>query len=528
MNEHIKKTLEGFKQFWAGTSKKAKTLIVAGLLTIVIAALVGSILLNTKEYVVIFEGLPATENQEILAKLDEMQVDVKLDGTGAVKVLKEEESSVRMALATEGYPKSGLSYYYIEQGKDMLTTDYERKQYVNIQLQERIAASIKTLEGVKDAVVTITAPEENVFYLQEKDETTASVIIHMIPGNVLTQNQILGIQNLVAKAVPGLSKDNIALTDSQGNDLVGSSKSNSAEYLKFDLTREIEKDIKKKVSNVLEGPYDSSQFKISVTANLDTDNLVKEETIYSPSPDGDNTGVVSESAKTSESSASGTGDGGVAGTSSNAEIPIYPASSGGGESNSSSSSENYKYQVSQLKSQSQKSGAEIKSISIGIAIDKAYFDPGEKDNIAQLAAYAAGVSTGSVTVQNFVFYNDAVSADSGSIDGISGTDKKKLLYAGLGALILLLIGVIVFVLLRKRNSALAALKAAEQDEEMKKNNEKALNELFGEVPDKEIEEAVAPITPIKDARKQEIKDFAKKNPEIAAQMIRVWLKNESD
>lgn len=300
MNEQMKKALEPLSKFWEGTSSIVKKIIIGSFIGIIIIAIILSILLNSKDYVVIFEQLPDSESSEIIAALSEMNTEVRLDGAGNIMVLEEDESRVRMELATQGYPKNGLSYYLIEQGSGMLTTDYERKQYVNMQLQERIAASIRTLEGVKDAVVTITTPEEKAFYLQEKEVPTASVIIHMKPGSSLNQAQVLGIQNLIAKSVSGLTKENIALSDSQGNDLVGDLIGNNSGLNKLNITREIENDIRKKIYTVLEGPYSLSQLKISVTATVNIDPLVREETIYTPSPDGDNSGVIKEETRTEE------------------------------------------------------------------------------------------------------------------------------------------------------------------------------------------------------------------------------------
>ena len=131
MNEQISKIAGSFKQFWANTSKSVKSIIIVGAILTLIVALVLSILMNTKDYVVLFDQLTATETSEILAQLQQMEVDVQLDSAGAITVPKQDESRVRMALATAGYPKSGLSYYMIEKGSGMLTTDYERQQYVN-------------------------------------------------------------------------------------------------------------------------------------------------------------------------------------------------------------------------------------------------------------------------------------------------------------------------------------------------------------------------------------------------------------
>jgi flagellar M-ring protein FliF len=523
MNEQMKKALEPLSKFWEGTSSIVKKIIIGSFIGIIIIAIILSILLNSKDYVVIFEQLPDSESSEIIATLSEMNTEVRLDGAGNIMVLEEDESRVRMELATQGYPKNGLSYYLIEQGSGMLTTDYERKQYVNMQLQERIAASIRTLEGVKDAVVTITTPEEKAFYLQEKEVPTASVIIHMKPGSSLNQAQVLGIQNLIAKSVSGLTKENIALSDSQGNDLVGDLIGNNSGLNKLNITREIENDIRKKIYTVLEGPYSLSQLKISVTATVNIDPLVREETIYTPSPDGDNSGVIKEETRTEETSSSTQTDGGVPGTTSNAEIPIYPTGGSNGSGSSSSSSENIKYQVSEVKSQTQREGAVIEAISIGIAIDKPTFNPGERESVTELVAFAAGVAPENITVQNFEFYQDDADEPvfSDNLGGVRGIDPKYI-YLGIAALIvLIIIGIIIYKIIsrkRKEEQALDLRIGAEDGEG------EALDSLFGE-PEKE---KVKQIVPLQDEKRKEIIDFAKENPEITAQMIKTWLKSEND
>ena len=168
MNEQIKKVLTPLIQFWSNASAAVKRVVVGLVIFTVVVALVLSILLNSNEYVVIYENISAAESTEILAELQNMDVKVKTGPNGSIMVPEKDESRVRMALATAGYPKSGLSYYLIEENSGMLTTDYERKQYMNMQLQERIAASIRTLEGVRDAVVTITIPESRMFTFKDR------------------------------------------------------------------------------------------------------------------------------------------------------------------------------------------------------------------------------------------------------------------------------------------------------------------------------------------------------------------------
>jgi len=522
MNEQIKKTQELLKQFWGSTSGRLKKFIVIGAIAVVAAALVFSVLLNSKEYVMIFDDLSESEASEILTVLQGMDVSVKIENQDSILVPAESEAEVRMALATQGYPKSGLSYYLIKENSGMLTTDYEKKQYVNMQLQERIAASIGTLEGVKQAVVTITPPSEKVFYLQETEEPTASVVIHMKDGYALSNSQISGIQNLVAKSVTGLTKNNIALVDSQGNNLVGGALSDNPDFLKVSLTREIESDIRKKIYGVLQGPYDISKVKVSVTAVVDTDNNIREELIYSPSIDGDNTGVISKESESSEMSTSTDGTGGVPGTDSNAEVTTYPTQTGGGESSYQSTDAETEYKVSEVKSQTEKSGAVIESITIGIAIDKPAFDPGERESIVELVAYAAGVEPANVTVQNFAFEKEEEGTGTTPTETTILGLKGNMLYLAAGAALLLLIiaGLVVFLLLKKK-------KKKGQQEVPEMEEEVYYSEETGEYIPREREAAV-PITAVTDSRSEAIKDFAKENPEIVAQMIKSWLRSESD
>ncbi|GAB1477112.1 flagellar basal-body MS-ring/collar protein FliF [Bacillota bacterium] len=504
------------------TSKGVRIGLAAGTAAAVIVALTLSIMMNVKDYVVLYDELTSGESSEILAQLQQMGVDVKLDGNGSVTVLEKDESRVRMALATAGYPKSGLSYYMLEKASGMLTTDYERQQYQNAQLQERIASSIKTLDGVKDAIVTITSPGEKVFYLQEKEPPSASVIIHMQSGGVLSDNQVMGIQNLVVKSVAGLTKENVAISDSGGNDITGNSFG-SSNHTKIGITREIENDIKKKILAVLEGPYGREKLRISVSAVVDTDDLFTEEKTYKPSPDGDNTGVISQENRGEESSSTTQADGGVAGTTSNSEVPIYPVAGASGESTSSSSTESTTYLVSQVISQFQKEGAKIESVSIGIALDQPTLAQEERDRITRLVAYAVGVPAESIAVENFVFFKDDNSGgaqqpgEAAAGKSLFGIDMLYI-YAGAGALVLLIIGAIIIISGRGRKKR--KREALEMEEEAAKQG--AINQLFGQG------EELPQITPVRDARREQIREFAETNPEIAAQMIRSWLKSEND
>ena len=132
-------------------------------------------------------------------------------------------------------------------------------------------------------------------------------------------------------------------------------------------------------------------------------------------------------------------------------------------------------------------------------------------------AYAAGVSPESITVQNFQFYKEQTTPPA-EPTGIN----KIVLYGGIVAGVVVLISLIALILIMRRRKAeeeALAMASAETTHE-------ALNALFGEAA--VVEEEVKPITPVQDVRREEVKQFARTNPEIAAAMIRSWLKSEDE
>lgn len=513
MPEQLKKMIESIKQFWGKTSKKVKIIIIAAVVVLLMGSLVLAILLNSKSYVPLFTDLTDTETTEIMAALQDLGAQVQLED-GQIMVPSNEEATIRMQLATAGYPKSGLSYYLIQDSSNILSTDYERQQYKNLQLQERIGASIKTITGVDDAVVTVSIPDENVFYLQESEPTTASIIVHLKPGVSLTETQILGIQNLISKSVSGLAKEDIALTDGDGNDLVASAESMSGASSKIKLTREIENDLTTKVRNVLNGPFDAAQYKVSVTANLNTDAVKQESVVYTPSPDGENSGVVNQESESFQIDGGGLVDGGIAGTTGNTDVTTYAEAIQGEGGLISGFTEDTSYSVSSEMTQTEKKEPTIDAVSIAVALDRVELNAVERENLTQLVAFAAGVNPENVTIRNFEFYAEEVEIEE---PGIFGDLGMVLLIAGIAGGVLLLVLIILFVLLRGRKK--------------KKGVQKAIPAMEGDGIFADEQAGFPPLKPIKpvlDDKKEKVKDFAAENPEIVAQLFKSWIKNEGE
>jgi len=187
---------------------------------LVISALIITFILNKKDYVVLFRNMDEAEAVEVMKQLQETKIDYKYQTDGTILIPKEQESLLRMQLAQAGHPRTGINYDIFTENIDFMTTDYEKRQYEIFQLQERLQSSIETIDGVKEAIVTINLPQDKSFAWEtDKKESSASVKINLQNGYSLSPSQTNGIMQLLVKSVKGLKEENVAIIDTHGNSL---------------------------------------------------------------------------------------------------------------------------------------------------------------------------------------------------------------------------------------------------------------------------------------------------------------------
>ena len=208
------------KAFWANLTKKKKIIIVSVFGGIILLSVIVGILLNRQPYVVLYPGMDRTEAVEVMNELRDRDISYKEDN-GTIMVPKDKENALRMELANEGYPKTAPNYDFFTNNVDIMSTDFEKKTIEKYQLNQRLEAVIKTLDCIKNANVTISIPDSSGYAWDENSETpTASVTVTLATGKTLESSQINGIKQLVAKSVPNLKTDDVAVIDTAtGNEL---------------------------------------------------------------------------------------------------------------------------------------------------------------------------------------------------------------------------------------------------------------------------------------------------------------------
>lgn len=588
MNIQLKRYIDPIINFWKKLAKKKKIIILSSLAGIILVAVIIEILLSRPSFTVLYPDLSSDEVTDVCDQLKSMNVDYKVDG-GTISIPKDKEDTTRMQLANEGYPKSSLNYDFFTGNVNAMTTDSERKIIEKYQLNQRLESVIKTFDSIQNASVTINIPDDNTYaWDTSSSSSSASVTVTLASGKTLTSSQVNGIKQLVAKSVPNLTTDNVAVINTAtGNELNGDADSDSGETavniseFKRTIEKEYEDDVAANALKVLKPVFGDGNVQVTAKSVMDVDKKVSEILTYIPSTD--NKGVISQSSSDQETE-KGTGTTGTTsavGAQSNTESSSssdsstsYTGVTVSGDTIYTKDQQTYNYLVSQTKEQIQGDAASLTDMTISVVVNQETMEDTQKAEISKLVAYAAAIDPSKVTVYNGLFADQ--SAQSAGASTPRQTPNLLYIAAGAGAIGLLLIALIVLWVLsasrkkklnrlitqnmamnavdipagvpetgpgenRQDGSAEKAAEASGVDEKDKKRPKASAGSLkIAEMSDadeeekktaserKQLEALHAAQQSRENELRKDLQEFSSQNPEIVAQLIRSWLRGDDN
>ena len=498
--------------------------LLIGTVALVLGAVGIALLLNYKEYSVLYSEVTQEDAAAIGQNLQEMGAEYQLKSNGDIVVLKEQEDQLRAALAYEGYPKSGFSYDVFINNTGGMTTDSDADTYKLYELQNRLGATISLFEGVKDAKVTIALGEKQKYVLQseeDKQQASASVVVQMKTGKTLSPKSASGIQNLVAHSVAGLDAANVSVFDENGIELSAEEEELQGESASA-LTKEIENEIAAKVANLLAPVYGSDNVRVSVKANVNMERLIRESITYT-TPDKidvqDKQGIVSKEKTESEQGQQSGAEGGVAGAETNADVSNYNTVNGGGDESYSSAASEKEYLVNQTKEQGEISPGVLNDLSISAVINSDVAGGTEinQDQLKALIGNAAGMKpeeqSSKITVLFAPFAKDVITPQS-SFDRFVDEIEENWYLIAIGCAVLFLL-IVVFMLLSARRKKRKKRKEEKKNQKLQQTVMEKPLEINPEIANIKNEEVMN--------MRQNVRDFTEQNPEIAAQLLKEWL-----
>lgn len=531
MGDKVKKAAADLRQRWKSISRKVRILLGCGVLALVVAVAVVMVVVNNRPYTTLFADLNQTDMSAILSYLSENGITQYKVEDDTILVPEDQEALLKAQVLQAGYPSSGYGYDTYFDHVGTLTTEAERNQLVLYELQDRMQAVIRNFDGVKDAVVFLTPGEDHTYVLDSsnKVDASATVTVTMEDGKTLTDDQAQAIRNLVSRGLAGLNVENVDISDTYGNTYtLGDDFTNiqDASALKMKLEEQWNNNIRTRVMQVLTPLYGAENVSVSVNTVVDVDRTYTDSTDYSLEDwaEGNDDGIIGTEIWNNQINRGGEdATGGVVGAETNADtnadLNTYvedQAQPDGTETNITTSGQT-DHLVDTQKQQVERMAGYITDVMVSVTINQDVAGDTSAASLYPHVARAAGISTAdeqdkiSILIAPFN-QEDTTPTNDLTPDNIPGW----VLYAAIGGGALFLVLLLVMFLIhrhrvkkRRKLAAEAAVASTVQPVEQPVAQQ-------ADIMDLETEKSME--------LRQDVRKFAEDNPEIAAQMVKNWLR----
>lgn len=213
--EFFRRLAQQIRDVWQSMSGTSR--MVLSVVAVLSAGLIGAVAYwaYQPDYRNLYTGLPPDDAQSIREKLAAQGVPYRALGDGTtIQVPADRVGALRVDLAAQGLPGQMKGYELFDE-PSLGSTPFT--QHINLlrAKQAELAKSIMQLDPVLRARVEIARPEPSPF-VREQKATTASVLVTLKTGALLSRAQVNGIVAFVSKAVEGLTPDNVTVMDSKG------------------------------------------------------------------------------------------------------------------------------------------------------------------------------------------------------------------------------------------------------------------------------------------------------------------------
>jgi flagellar M-ring protein FliF len=513
-----------------------------GALTAIAVLVAGSLLYQAQrtgpEMEVLYAGLEEADAAEIVERLRAQHVPYEIgpDGT-TLRVPASAVHETRLSLAAEGLPVgSGVGFEIFDTQRFGESEFVEQVQYLRA-LEGELSRTIGALDGVESARVHLVLPERTL--LGGRGRTArASIVVAMRGVRRLRDDQVRGIVHLVAGSVRDLDPENVTVVDGEGRPLSGSEgeedagAAGDAESLRERVERSRERAIQDMLDQTIGGG--ASVVRLSAEVSFTREEHLEER--YDPErvatrsfelttegADPDATGTTAGIAGAVSALPGGPGP----------EQTTTPVGAGGRRS------EVRNFEVTKTVHRAVEPVGRVTRLSVAVLIDghwegegdARHFVPRTEDELARIRSVvssAAGIredrgDTLSIECVPFVVPPASESAEATAAASVLTASPVVIGSVAAGVLLVTALGAWLFVRRRRaqrllaEKAALAIAEPVTASDESKKDTTKS--------------DAATALAPAEAEEPESIRvrviDFARREPELAARVVRAWLAAEA-
>ncbi|MDB6353461.1 flagellar basal-body MS-ring/collar protein FliF [Trichococcus sp. K1Tr] len=285
MNQ-LKSTMGEIQEGWRGLSTQKKAGMITALLSIFLLVSGLSYYSQRVEYTTLFSGLEEADAGLIVNDLDAKKISYKLEDNGRTILIDDTQlDKYRIQLAVDGMMPETSTGFEIFDETSMMATDEDRNIMYQRAVTGELERAITSLQSVESAKVILSIPKGSVFGT-EQPEASASVVIATRGNQQLPAATIQGVVSLVSGAVENLPTNNIKIVDKNGKVLGNAVMAGSDEYSPELVSRynaivtNYEQQLQQKLVAALAPIYGMENLSIALNAEMDFDSFQQEEILY--------------------------------------------------------------------------------------------------------------------------------------------------------------------------------------------------------------------------------------------------------
>lgn len=227
--------------------------------------------------------MPTEELIETLDYLDLNQVDYRLDGN-VIYVNETQYQDIKLGMARQGIsqePSAGTDIIMQDMGFGV--SQRVEKERLKHAREQQIARTIESISAVSRANVLLAMPKESVFARVEK-KPSATVVVTLKRGSVLSGQEVDALVDIVASAVQGMEPNRVTVTDSNGRLLnSGSQDAESARSRKnYELEQRREAETLSKIDSILIPVLGLGNYTAQVDVSMDFTSVEQTQKRYNP------------------------------------------------------------------------------------------------------------------------------------------------------------------------------------------------------------------------------------------------------
>lgn len=259
--------LERVRPILGGQSRVA--IVTGGAAALAIVA-VAALWLTKSNYAVLYAGLSGEEGGRAIIELQKLNIPFRIiEGGRVIEVAEADVGRARLQLAARGIAKRDGDEWAILDNQSLGVSPFVEQIHYVRGIEAALSRTVGEVDGVVSAKVTLALPKQTDF-LANSPTPTASVLVRLRPGTVLTGAQVNGIVGLVASSVPGLTHDHVTVVDQSGAVLNADGKGLALQApQQLDLSREINRRYEALVTDLLVPVLGRGNFRVTSDADVD-------------------------------------------------------------------------------------------------------------------------------------------------------------------------------------------------------------------------------------------------------------------